>query len=100
MIDPSLRLERLEQELADPTCAVVLLDIVLGVAAHRDPASDIAALVRQYDTPVVVALIGTRDDPQGLEAQATALAEAGALVHASNAAATREAIALVRRSRA
>ncbi len=100
MIDPSLRLERLEQELADPTCAVVLLDIVLGLAAHRDPASDIAALVRQYDTPVVVALIGTRDDPQGLEAQATALAEAGALVHASNAAATREAIALVRRSRA
>ena len=98
MIDPSLRLERLERELADPTCAVVLLDIVLGLGAHRDPASDIAPLVGRYDTPVVVALVGTRDDPQGLEGQAATLVAAGAVVHASNAAATRDAIAVIQRS--
>jgi FdrA protein len=98
MIDPSLRLERLQQELADPTCAVVLLDIVLGLGAHLDPASDIAALIGRYDTPVVVALVGTRDDPQDLEAQAATLVGAGAVVHASNAAATRDAIAVIQRS--
>jgi len=77
---------------------VVLLDIVLGLGAHRDPASDIAPLVGRYDTPVVVALVGTRDDPQGLEGQAATLVDAGAVVHASNAAATRDAIAVIQGS--
>lgn len=98
MIDPSLRSERLEQELADPACAVVLLDIVLGLGAHHDPASDLAAVISRHDTPVVVTLVGTRDDPQELEVQAARLVEAGAVVHASNAAATREAITVVQRS--
>ena len=38
MIDATLRLERLRRELADPDCAVVLLDVVLGHGAHPDPA--------------------------------------------------------------
>jgi FdrA protein len=46
-------------------------------------------------TPVVVSLVGTRDDPQGLEDTASQLVAAGAIVHASNSAATREALALV-----
>jgi FdrA protein len=37
----------------------------------------------------VVSLVGTRSDPQGLTAQATALAAAGAHVFASNAQAAR-----------
>nr|MBA3234035.1 FdrA family protein [Propionibacteriales bacterium] len=95
MIDPSLRLERLAIELADSSCAVVLLDVVLGHAAHPDPATDLAALIEAAGTPVIVTLVGTRDDPQGLEAQAAVLADAGAIVHASNAAAVREALSLV-----
>ncbi len=95
MIDPSPRLERLERELADSECAVVLLDVVLGYAAHADPATDLAAVIAASDTPVVVSLIGTRDDPQGLEPTAARLVEAGAVVHASNAAAAREAVSLV-----
>jgi FdrA protein len=95
MIDPSLRLDRLERELADPECAVVLLDVVLGHGAHPDPATDLSDVIAGSTTPVVVSLVGTRDDPQGLEAQATRLAEAGAVVHASNAAATREALAII-----
>jgi FdrA protein len=95
MIDPSLRTERLERELRADDCAVVLLDVVLGHGAHADPATDLARVIGPASTPVVVSLIGTRDDPQGLDAQAQRLAEAGAIVHASNAAATREALSLV-----
>ncbi len=95
MIDPSLRLERLRRELTDPDCAVVLLDVVLGHGAHPDPATELAAMIHGSSTPVVVSLIGTRDDPQGLADQAARLMDAGAIVHASNAAATREALSLL-----
>ena len=95
MIDPSLRQQRLRAELADPACAVVLLDVVLGHGAHPDPATDLAAAVDGATTTVVVTLVGTRDDQQGLEAQAERLVDAGALVHASNAAATREALSML-----
>jgi FdrA protein len=43
----------------------------------------------------VVALVGTEGDPQGWSRQADALAEAGAAVFASNAAATRYALSLI-----
>jgi FdrA protein len=95
MIEPGLRNDRLVRELSDDGCAVVLLDVVLGLGSHADPATDLAALVADATKPVVVSLVGTHDDPQGLDAQAERLATAGAIVHASNAAATREAVALV-----
>ncbi|MGI8578323.1 MAG: FdrA family protein [Nocardioidaceae bacterium] len=95
MIDPMMRIERLRAELADPQCAVVLLDVVLGYGAHPDPARALAPLIHATGKPVIVTLIGTRDDPQGKDASATTLADAGAIVHASNAAATREAINLI-----
>jgi FdrA protein len=50
------------------------------------------AAVRQ---PVVVAIVGTDADPQGLERQVRALVGAGAEVHLSNARATRRAIELL-----
>jgi FdrA protein len=43
----------------------------------------------------VVSCVGTRTDPQDLTAQVTALAEAGAEVHLSNALATRRALELL-----
>jgi FdrA protein len=95
MIDGTLRNERLQRELADPECAVVLLDVVLGHGAHADPAADLAPIIGVADKPVVVSLVGTRDDPQGREKTAERLVEAGAVVHASNAAAAREAVRLV-----
>ncbi|OPC79229.1 FdrA family protein [Embleya scabrispora] len=98
MIDPSLRLERLAEELADPTAAVLLLDVVLGHGAHADPAADLAAVLRTAgpDAPVVlISLCGTDLDPQDLEAQARTLADAGAEVHLSNAEAARRAVAIV-----
>ncbi len=69
MIDPSLRLERIAVEAADPTCGVLLLDLVLGHGAHPDPAPELADAIRAArgtaaaagrDLPVVVSLTGDR----------------------------------------
>jgi FdrA protein len=98
MIDPTLRLDRFAAEAADPDTAVLLLDVVLGRGAHPDPAADLAPAVAAAaagGVPVVVALVGTAGDPQGLDRQAEALAGAGAEVFASNAEAARRAVTLV-----
>jgi FdrA protein len=93
MIDQTLRLERLAAEAADPGVSVVLLDVVLGHAAHPDPAAElgpaIAAARARGELAVVVSLIGAASDPQDPARQAAALQAAGAHVFASNAAATR-----------
>jgi len=93
MIDQSLRLERLAAEAADPGVAVVLLDVVLGHAAHPDPAAElgpaIAAARASGRAAVVVSLIGAASDPQDPGRQAAVLQAAGAHVFASNAAAAR-----------
>ena len=98
MIDGSIRVERLLAEIADPTTGVLLLDVVLGLGAADDPAAELApALLRARDAgiPVVVSVVGTRDDPQGLAAQVAALRGAGAWVFLSNAEAARAALGLL-----
>jgi FdrA protein len=95
MIDPTMRQERLAAALADPGCAAILLDVVLGLGAHPDPATDLVELLRGAGKPVVVSLVGSRDDPQDLPGTARRLHEAGAVVHTSNAAAAREAASIV-----
>lgn len=94
MIDPSIRLEHLARAAADPATGVLLLDVVLGHGAEPDPAASLAPVLAGLDTPVVVAVVGTDGDPQGLDRQVRALADAGAEVHLSNAGATRRAIEL------
>lgn len=99
MIDPTLRNEQLARAAADPATGVVLLDLVLGHGAEPDPAAllapEIEAARRDRRVPVVVSLVGTDLDPQGLDAQRDALVAAGAEVHLSNAAATRRALQLI-----
>jgi len=98
MIDGSLRVERLRREVEDPTCGVLLLDVVLGLGAADDPAGELGDAVRAATSagvPVVASVIGTRDDPQGVRRQAEALHAAGAHVHLSNADAARAALALL-----
>ena len=97
MIDGSLRVERMLAEVDDPDCGVLLLDVVLGLGADPDPAETRVEPVRKATAagvPVVVSVVGTRDDPQNLSATCAALNAAGAHVHRSNAAATRTAVAL------
>jgi FdrA protein len=99
MIDLGPRLNRLAIEAADPRCRVVLLDVVLGHGAHADPTRELAPAIRaaranRPDIDVVVTLVGTADDPQGVDAQVAALTGAGASVFASNAHAARHAARL------
>jgi FdrA protein len=95
MIDPTLRLDHLERSVTADDTAVVLLDVVLGHGAEPDPAAALAPVIARARQPVVVTVVGTAADPQGLERQVSALAEAGAEVHLSNAGATRRAIELL-----
>ena len=74
---------------------VLLLDVVLGHGSEPDPAADLARAIATIDRPVVIALVGTTSDPQGLTRQAETLAAAGAEVHLSNAAASRRAVELI-----
>ncbi|HEY8480806.1 MAG TPA: FdrA family protein [Spirillospora sp.] len=99
MIDPTLRLEALRSEAADAECGVLLLDVVLGHGAEADPAASLAPVIagavkERPDLGVVVSLCGTPADPQDRDRQAAALCEAGADVFASNAEATRHALAM------
>jgi FdrA protein len=104
MIDQRSRVDRIAVEAADPSCSVVLLDVVLGHGAHPDPAAELApaiaaAVVTARDggreLAVVVSLCATQDEPQDPRKQAEALHGAGASVFLSNAAAARHAVALV-----
>ena len=88
MIDNDLRLRRLRQELEDPETGVLLLDVVLGEGAHPDPASELAPAIteavskaRQPVVPVVMVVIGTDEDPQGMQGQIERLRSAGAHVY-------------------
>jgi FdrA protein len=95
MIDPTIRLERLAEVAADPDTGVVLMDVVLGHGAEADPAASLAPALEGLRPPVVVTVVGTRHDPQGLGAQVDALVAAGAEVHLSNAGATRRALEIL-----
>ncbi len=101
MIDPTLRNEHLTRVAADPATGVILLDLVLGHGAEPDPAAVLAPAVTaaraERAIPVIVSLVGTDLDPQGLHAQRDALVAAGAEVHLSNAGATRRALDLLSR---
>ena len=98
MIDPALRTGELREALADPEVAVVLLDVVLGLGAHPDPAGPIREALRGARSagPAVVASVcGTGGDPQDRERQAAILAGAGVVVAPSNADAAAVAAAIL-----
>ena len=99
MIDPEARLERLREDAADPD--------VGRPAARRGPrlrgpprpgggagAGHREALAERPQLAVVAYVLGTEGDPQVRSRQEAALAEAGARLAPSNAAAARLAAAL------
>lgn len=98
MIDNDLRVRRLRQEADDPETAAILLDLVLGEGAHPDPASELAPAVReivQGGLLIVVAIVGTKADPQALAEQASTLEQAGAVVRMGLAQAIEVVVASV-----
>jgi len=84
MIDNDLRLRRLRQEAADPETAVILLDVVLGEGAHPDPAAElspaVAEALERSELEVLICVIGTDLDPQGMQAQIEKFRASGARV--------------------
>jgi FdrA protein len=86
MIDPSLRLERLLREAADPSVAVIVMDFILGFGAHEDPvgvtlpaiaqAKAIAAREQRH-LEIVGYVLGTDQDRPSLVEQTRKLAAAG-----------------------
>ena len=97
MVDFSLRKLRILQEARDPSTAVILLDVVLGVGSNPDPAGELVPAIRRAREigsesgryiPVVASVVGTDQDPQNLAGQLEALNQAGVTVLPSNAQAT------------
>lgn len=84
MLDNGLRIARLRREAEDPEVGLLLLDVVLGDGAHPDPAAELAPAVEAAragrEVEIVAILVGTDEDPQDAEVQASRLAAAGARV--------------------
>jgi FdrA protein len=99
MIDPAIVADRVRAAAdANGGAGVVLLDVVLGHGAHPDPAAELApalSVAGAAGAATVAVLIGTAGDPQGLDRQARALADTGAIVHRSNARGAEQAAALL-----
>ena len=94
MLDMTLRAARLRQEAADPEVAVLLLDVVLGLGVHPDPAGALAPAIADArgaaqksgrHLSVVASVCGTDDDPQHRARQVARLESAGVLIEESNA---------------
>lgn len=103
MIEPDVRAAPLAAALADPDIAVVLLDVVLGLGAHADPAMTVIECMQAAgeDRPLVVAHVcGTDADPQNRSLQVAALEAAGVIVASTNAAGATLAARLARQDRA
>ena len=99
MIDPAVRSDKLRDALLDRGVAVILLDIVMGLGAHPDPAREVGAAVAGAppDRPHLVASVtGTEADPQVRSRQIATLNAAGVLLAPSNARAAALAAALAR----
>jgi FdrA protein len=100
MIDPQARVELLDEQGRDPAVAAILLDVVLGLGAHEDPASQLApacARAVEQGAAVVAYVLGTHGDPQDFARQRHLLQDAGCIVPETSARASLAAAALARR---
>src|SRR5205085_1372947 len=101
MIDPEARIELLREQGTEPDVAVIILDVVLGYGAHKDPAAELAPVCAEVTANggplVVVYVLGTHGDPQGFDAQRRAFTDAGCVVTETAARASLAAAAIARR---
>ena len=97
MVDLDARLRLLDDAAGDDTVGCVLIDVVLGYAAHPDPAAELAPAVAAVArrATVLARVCGTAGDPQDARRQEALLRDAGAIVAPSNAAAARLAVSAV-----
>jgi succinyl-CoA synthetase alpha subunit len=104
MIDGTIRREWIVKEGRDPATAVLLLDVVLGYAAHPDPAGELLPAIAAVrgaggrHPAIVASVTGTDADPQPRAAQVAKLRGAGVLVMPANAQAARLAALIASRA--
>ncbi len=102
MIDPSVRNELMLSALKDRSLGAILLDVVIGFGAHRDPAGFMVDLLNENefkDGPQIFSSVtGTEGDPQVRSRQVKKLEQAGIIVAPTNADAARWALSFVERS--
>ncbi len=100
MIEPSLRNDRIYEEIEDEEVAVILMDVVLGYGSHMDPAGEVAKAIKEAKEivaarggylSVIASVCGTENDPQNLQAQEEKLRQVGAKVLPTNVQAVRVA---------
>ena len=94
MIEPEIRNDHVRRALADPSVAVVLVDVVLGHGAHQNPAGVLLGNDLKRKT-VVASVTGTDQDPQIWSRQVALLRAAGVLVAPSNAHAAELAASVI-----
>ena len=106
MIDPTLRNQAIVHAGAASDVAVVLLDVILGLGSHPDPAGATAPAIKEAIATAAAArrplavlahIVGTDADPQDLARQTETLRAAGAQVLLSNYKAAQAASRMVER---
>jgi succinyl-CoA synthetase alpha subunit len=104
MIDPSLRDARISEEVADPTTAVVLFDVVLGYGSATDPTAGLIGVIDSAKKKAqakgrrvvfIGYVCGTDKDPQNRNEIVAALTSAGVFVASSNAEAATWSAAVI-----
>jgi len=108
MIDPRLRVDRIEEEAKDNEVSVILLDLVLGYGSHEDPAGEAVKAIEKArelsekdgrHITFISSICGTDKDIQDFEEQEKKLKDAGVIVMKSNAQAARLASLIINKSR-
>jgi FdrA protein len=101
IIDPAQRNAAIVAAGDDGSVSVLLLDVVLGDCAHPNPVealrpalAEARARRRGRDLAIVAHVVGTDQDPQGLERQEEELRKLGVVVCPSNRIAAETARAL------
>lgn len=107
MIDPTKRVECMEDACDDPSTGVILLDVVLGYGSHEDMAGALIPAIRDLQKKAadknrklffVATVCGTRTDYQNYDEQVKKLKEANVYVCESNKIAVEMAIKMIGRS--
>ncbi|MEB6062419.1 acyl-CoA synthetase FdrA [Enterococcus gallinarum] len=103
MIDPEVRVQKIEEYAEDEQTGIILFDVVLGYGAHEDmvgallPAIEAAqtkAKTAGGDLYFVATVCGTTKDPQNYQDAVDRLKAAGVYVAESNAKAVQLALLL------
>lgn len=103
MIDPEVRIHKIEEYAKEEETGVILFDIVLGYGAHEDMVGALLPTIQSAQSEAekagrelyfVATVCGTKNDPQDYQKSVERLKEAGVFVAESNAKAVQLALLL------